>query len=99
MIKTIESQGERTRNRLYKHPVKLTALLYLKEALAKEKYELCPELNAFLADELDTGREERLVRGVNPCFSFRTRCHSLSEVGLDPLSDGECHGRSFAPPL
>ena len=27
-----------------KHPVKLTALLYLKEALLKQKYELCPEI-------------------------------------------------------
>ena len=27
-----------------KHPVKLTALLYLKEALQKEQYEVCPEL-------------------------------------------------------
>ena len=28
----------------YKHPVKLTALLYLKEALLKERYEECAEL-------------------------------------------------------
>lgn len=27
-----------------KHPIKLTALLYLKEALLKQQYELCPEL-------------------------------------------------------
>jgi hypothetical protein len=44
MMKTIENQGEKIRGRFYKHPVRLTALLYLKEALVKEKYELCPEL-------------------------------------------------------
>lgn len=27
-----------------KHPVKLTALLYLREALMREDYESCPEL-------------------------------------------------------
>ncbi len=27
-----------------KHPIKLTALLYLKEALLKQQYELCPEI-------------------------------------------------------
>ncbi len=27
-----------------KHPVKLTALLYLKEALLKQQYELCPDI-------------------------------------------------------
>jgi len=29
-----------------KHPIKLTALLYLKEALLKQRYELCPEIIA-----------------------------------------------------
>lgn len=29
-----------------KHPIKLTALLYLKEALIKQQYELCPEIIA-----------------------------------------------------
>jgi len=27
-----------------KHPVKLTALLYLREALLRQRYERCPEL-------------------------------------------------------
>ncbi len=27
-----------------KHPIKLTALLYLREALIKQQYELCPEI-------------------------------------------------------
>lgn len=27
-----------------KHPIKLTALLYLKEALLRQQYELCPEI-------------------------------------------------------
>ena len=29
-----------------KHPIKLTALLYLKEALLRQQYELCPEIIA-----------------------------------------------------
>ena len=29
-----------------KHPVKLTALLYLKEALQRERYEQCPDIIA-----------------------------------------------------
>ena len=32
------------RTAVKKHPVKLTALLYLKEALVKERYEECPGL-------------------------------------------------------
>ena len=43
----------RQRNKLFQrmtkktsHPVKLTALLYLKQALLKEQYELCSDLIA-----------------------------------------------------
>ena len=43
----------RQRNKLFQkvvnrksHPVKLTALLYFKQALMKEQYELCPDLIA-----------------------------------------------------
>ena len=35
-----------SRTRRSYHPVKLTALLYLKEALSREKYEKCAEIIA-----------------------------------------------------
>lgn len=46
MLKTIQNPGEKKRGQAFKHPVKLTALLYLKEALLKEQYENCKELIA-----------------------------------------------------
>jgi hypothetical protein len=46
MIKTLEQPGERKRRVLKKHPLKLTALLYLKEALLRERYEICAEVIA-----------------------------------------------------
>ena len=46
MLKTIQNPGEQKRVRLSRHPVKLTALLYLREALLREKYELCSEVIA-----------------------------------------------------
>jgi len=40
-----EKQTAKLRGRILKsHPVKLTALLYLKQALLKERYEMCREL-------------------------------------------------------
>ena len=47
MIKTMPS-GRRTRKS--RHPLKLTALWYLKEALIREQYEKCAEIVA-LAQE------------------------------------------------
>ena len=44
MIKTMPNPGEKKRILKSSHPVKLTALLYLKEALFKEQYEKCPEI-------------------------------------------------------
>ena len=44
MIKTMSNAGGSRRAVTGKHPVKLTALLYLKEALRKEQYELCPDI-------------------------------------------------------
>ena len=41
MLKTMSNAGEGKRMITAKHPVKLTALLYLKEALLKERYEDC----------------------------------------------------------
>lgn len=47
MLKTVQNAGEpRRRARTVKSPLKLTALLYLKEALLKERYEHCPEIIA-----------------------------------------------------
>ena len=40
MIKTMPNAG----GRRTRHPVKLTALLYLKEALVREQYEKCADL-------------------------------------------------------
>ena len=39
MLRTIENPDIYKRKRIVKHPVKLTALLYLKESLLKEQYE------------------------------------------------------------
>ncbi len=44
MIKTRESAGLSWRRIVARHPLKLTALLYLKEALIKERYETCTEI-------------------------------------------------------
>ena len=46
MIKTMPNAGGSRRALTQKHPVKLTALLYLKEALQKEHYEKCPDIIA-----------------------------------------------------
>ena len=56
MIKTMP-QGEGKRTRKQGHPLKVTALWYLKEALVREQYEKCAEIVAtakeFGASELD----------------------------------------------
>lgn len=44
MLKIKQGTEQYRRNGFLKHPVKLTALLYLKEALQKERYEECEEL-------------------------------------------------------
>ena len=45
MMKTMQN-GTTRRTRRSRHPVKLTPLLYLKEALIREQYEKCAELVA-----------------------------------------------------
>ena len=45
MIRTIPYTGN-VRAVGMKHPVKLTALLYLKDALRQEKYEICSDIIA-----------------------------------------------------
>ena len=43
--KTVEDKARPpTLLRVTRNPVKLTALLYFKEALLRQRYELCPEL-------------------------------------------------------
>ena len=49
MLKIMPNAGNR-RTRKSRHPLKLTALLYLKEALVREQYEKCAEIVA-LAQE------------------------------------------------
>lgn len=46
MIKTMPSAGGRKRSKRSHHPVKITALWYLKEALIREQYERCKEIIA-----------------------------------------------------
>lgn len=44
MLNTLANINQPKRRPVVKNPVKLTALLYLKEALIKQQYELCSEL-------------------------------------------------------
>ena len=46
MLKTVSQAPEDKRVIFSHHPLKLTALLYLKEALWKERYEICAEIVA-----------------------------------------------------
>ena len=46
MLKTMENAEPRKRSQIDKHPVKLTALLYLKESLLNERYENCSDIIA-----------------------------------------------------
>ena len=56
-MQTIPYSWEKKIRRIVKDPVKLTALIYLKEALRKEQYELCPEIIA-TAKEFGAGDDE-----------------------------------------
>ena len=44
MIKMRKNQHGGTVHRVALHPVALTALIYLKEALLKERYEVCKDM-------------------------------------------------------
>ncbi len=57
MLNTIQHFNTLKRRPVMKHPVKLTALLYLKEALLKQQYETCPELIT-VAKEFGAGEFE-----------------------------------------
>ena len=45
-LRIIENPEIHRRRQVKKHPIKLTALLYLKEGLAKEQYETLPGIIA-----------------------------------------------------
>lgn len=45
-LRIVENPEIYRRKQVEKHPIKLTALLYLKEGLAKERYETLPEIIA-----------------------------------------------------
>lgn len=57
MLETIQNAYPQRRRAVNRDPVKLTALLYLKEALVKQQYEVCPDIIAvakeFGADEVE----------------------------------------------
>lgn len=46
MLKVQKRTPENGRTSVMKHPIKLTALLYLRDALKKERYEQCAEIIA-----------------------------------------------------
>ncbi len=56
MIKTMPA-GENKRTKSSSHPLKVTALWYLKEALVREQYEKCSEIVA-LAKEFGAAEYE-----------------------------------------
>ena len=58
MQKVEERARPPTLLKVRKDPVKLTALLYLKEALLKERYEQCP---TFIAVAKEFGAQEREI--------------------------------------
>ena len=59
MIQTTLNTGGNRRIGILKHPVKLTALLYLKEALRQERYEICAEVIAVAKEFGATASEVR----------------------------------------
>ena len=58
MIPVQERERPPTLVRVRRHPVKLTALLYLREALRARRYEVCPE---FVAVAREFGAKEREI--------------------------------------
>ena len=61
MLNRVQNPLLRRRAVRSKHPVKLTALLYLKEALFIENYEICPEL---IRTAVEFGAREFEVRDL-----------------------------------
>ena len=61
MLKTSRGRSVLVRQPVVKHPVKLTALLYLKEALVKEQYELCRD---FITTAKEFGANEFEVQDI-----------------------------------
>ena len=60
MIRTMKS-GPGTRTRTSLHPLKVTALWYLKEALIREQYEKCAEI---IASAKEFGAEDFEIRDL-----------------------------------
>ena len=58
MLKEVENARAPTLRKVRKEPVKLTALLYLREALRKERYEDCPQ---FVRVAKEFGAQEREI--------------------------------------
>lgn len=61
MNQTRNSIRIRSPLRIVKDPVKLTALLYLREALLAERYEECPE---FIAIATEFGAQDFEIRNI-----------------------------------
>lgn len=61
MEKTLPRRMIRNRIRIKRHPVKQTALLYLREALFEERYEECAE---FVRTALEFGATAFEVRAI-----------------------------------
>ena len=59
MIKTMPNAGGNRRQSGASHPLRLTALLYLKDALRNERYELCGEI---IATAREFGASENEIR-------------------------------------
>lgn len=61
MKQTVRFPKSRPYFKIQRHPVKLTALLYLKEALIAEKYETCAE---FIRIAREFGANAQEVRSI-----------------------------------
>lgn len=60
-METVQKNGQFVKRRVEKHPVKLTALLYLKEALLTERYEDCADFIAIAKEFGAQGSEVNLL--------------------------------------
>lgn len=61
MIRTMGTHKSPTGKGIVKHPVRLTALLYLKDALVRERYEDC---SAIIAVAKEFGAAEGEIRAL-----------------------------------
>lgn len=61
MIKTVKSPIPGCKTRSDRHPVRVTALWYLKDALLKERYETCADI---LSVAREFGATENEIQGL-----------------------------------